>query len=258
MAAFSMLQSAILAGGGDVDTRTPEQILQDECNAALGTTGLTFVRWFATEVLEGVTKTYVTENNGGFVFLIGETYVGVNSEGQIVNEGVSEEDAAVALQAFTLASNTTLTQITTFPSGVKKTIVKKIYKTATGNYVFELKMSDGYTTQYNEYNNPDAGPTPIMITVSITADGKIIDCITTEQYETDGLGSNCAEEWFRDSWIGAGKTDTDKITTTENQTSGSAPGLIAGATVTTNAYRTALNAAFAAVEKLVAQEGGND
>ena len=41
------LQANVIVGGGEVDLRTPEQILNDTCNEALGTEGKTFSKWFA-------------------------------------------------------------------------------------------------------------------------------------------------------------------------------------------------------------------
>jgi MraZ protein len=69
------LQSAILAAGGSVDTRTPEQILQDNCNAALGTTGVKFNKWFALEVFEGIDAVYTAEDKSGRVYFMGETFI---------------------------------------------------------------------------------------------------------------------------------------------------------------------------------------
>ena len=73
------LQAAAIAGGASVDTRTPEQILQDNCNAALGTTGVEFTKWFATEIIEGIDAVYVAADNSGRVFVIGESFVGVKA-----------------------------------------------------------------------------------------------------------------------------------------------------------------------------------
>ena len=73
----AMLQAYVLASGGEVDTRTPEQILQDNCNAALGTSQVTYKRWFATEALVGIDKTYVPANsdNKQFVFVFPEQVI---------------------------------------------------------------------------------------------------------------------------------------------------------------------------------------
>ena len=238
-----------VANGANVDVRTPEKILQDNCNAALGTTGVTYTRWFATELLDGVTKTYVPENGTGFVFVIGENFVGVNENGEVVgatdsvtnNVTPDADTSAKATAAFALASTSEPTQVS-IPSGVSKSTVKKIYKTATGNYVFEL-VTHGYTSEWNEYNYIDE-EAPICITVSISRNGTIIDCITTEQSESDGVGDKCASEEYRDGWIGADKNNTDA-------------GTITGATVTATAYKKAIQTAFKALDKLIEAEGGN-
>ena len=167
------LQAFAIVNGGEVDLRTPEQILQDNCNAALGTTDVVFTRWFATEVLVGVEKAY--ESTSGFVFLIGENYIGVNETG-VTTADVSAEDADVAQAAYALASTSasTLTEVA-IPDGANATIVKKAYVTATGNYVFELEAA-GYDLVFHYSPGNMAGnPKPIVVKISISAEGKIIE-----------------------------------------------------------------------------------
>ena len=246
------LQSAVLASGGSVDTRTPEQILQDNCNEALGTTGLTYTRWFATEALVGIDKTYVANDNSGFVFVIGDSFIGVNAGG-VTTAGVSAENAAKASAAYTLASTSTLTEVS-IPTGVSKDIVKKAYITASGNYVFELE-GEGYSAYYGNY---------IKIKVAISSDGKIIDVVTVKHKETAGFGDKCATEEYRDSWAGA--TDDDVIITVDYPSEDDAQigsdctdiGAISGATFTTFGYQTAIKEAFKAFTLLTTPEGGND
>ena len=244
------LQAYVIVNGGEVDTRTPEQILQDNCNAALGTTDVVFTRWFATEELVGVEKAYKSES--GFVFLIGETYVGVNETG-VTTADVSEEDQATALAAYQLASTSTLTEVA-IPDGVDKTIVKKAYITATGNYVFDLEAV-GYDMAFHYSPGNMAGnPKPIVIKISISADGKIIDCATLEHSESKGYGDKCATEEYRDSWAGA--TGSDVVVS--NDAKGDALGVVSGSTYTTQGYQRAVKAAFKAFDLLTATEGGND
>ena len=135
------LQSFVLASGGSVDTRTPEQILQDNCNAALGTTGVKFTKWFATEVIEGIDTVYVAEDNSGRVFVIGETFVGVMADGTLA--GAADANAETVLAANTVIANSTMTEVTELPEGLDTKIVKKVYVTASGNYVFDLEAK-GY------------------------------------------------------------------------------------------------------------------
>ena len=255
------LQAAILASGGSVDTRTPEQILQDNCNAALGTEGVEFVRWFATEILAGVDKTYVAKDNSGFVFVIGEKFIGVNASG-VVTEGVSAEDTQTVSAAYTLASATTLTELTDLPEGIKEEVTK-ISVTATGNYVFELS-SKGYDSLFDFSNGHLSGNTqPIIIKLSISADGKIIDCVTVKHSESKGYGDKCATDEYYDSF--AGKTDDDiKLSVTSPDymldqipTDSTDIGAISSATYTTYGYQKAIKSAFAAFNLLTAEEGGN-
>ncbi len=227
------LQSAIIAAGGSVDTRTPEQILQDNCNAALGTTNLTYGRWFATEALTGINKTYVPENgnNKQFVFVIGDKFIGVNATG-VITEGVSAEDAAKATAAYALASTSNPTPIAELPNGVDTRLVKKAYITAHGSYVFDLS-GNGYYSK------------PIEFSLSVTADGKIIDMVTTSQHEDEGQGG-AGNEAYYDKWIGATADDIVISTSGKNPDIGA----IAGSTYTSNGYQEAVKAALQAATLL--------
>lgn len=228
------LQSAIIAAGGSVDTRTPEQIMQDSCNEALGTTGVTYVRWFATEALVGIDKTYVPQNgdNKQFVFVIGGRYVGVNATG-VTTAGATAEDAAKATAAYALASTSNPTPITELPAAVDKQIVKKAYLTAHGSYVFDLVGKGFYTD------------TPIEFSLSVTADGKIIDMVTTKQHKDEGQGG-AGNDAYYDKWIGATADDIVISTNSKNPDIG----VIAGSTFTSKGYQTAVKAALQAATLL--------
>lgn len=234
------LQGYAIVNGGEVDLRTPEQILQDNCNAALGTTDVNFTLWFATEVLVGVEKAY--ESTSGFVFLIGETYVGVNETG-VTTADASDEDKATALAAYELASTSTLTEVA-IPAGVDKTIVKKAYATTTGNYVFELEAPGFYG---------GFGGAPMKISISISKDGRIINCRTTSCTKDEGFGKITTEEYWN---LWEGKVDGDIVIS--DNSSATDLGVISGATFTTYDYQSAVKAAFKAYELLTATEGGND
>ena len=228
------LQSFVLASGGTVDTRTPEQIMQDSCNEALGTTGVTYVRWFATEALVGIDKTYVPQNgdNKQFVFVIGGRYVGVNATG-VTTAGATAEDAAKATAAYALASTSNPTPITELPAAVDQQIVKKAYLTAHGSYVFDLVGKGFYTD------------TPIEFSLSVTADGKIIDMVTTKQHKDEGQGG-AGNDAYYDKWIGATADDIVISTNSKNPDIG----VIAGSTFTSKGYQTAVKAALQAATLL--------
>lgn len=244
------LQSFVLANGGEVDTRTPEQILQDNCNTALGTTGVEFTKWFATEVVEGVDAVYVAKDNSGRVFVIGETFVGVKADGTLA--AAPDANEATVLAANTVIENSTVTEITELPTGIDKKIVLKAYVTASGNYVFDLKASGFANYSYEEgYSDVEV---PIYISVSIDPEGKIIACTTTEQYESKGYGDACGTDEYVDKWSGVSSEDVviSKGPIGKDNTD---VGAIAGATITTKGYQKAIKAAFTAFEKLT-ENGG--
>lgn len=239
------LQAFVIANGGDVDIRTPEQILQDDCNAALGTDGLTFTKWFATEYLEGVDATYESEE--GVVFKLGDKLIGYK-DGAPVGE-ISEEEGATVEAAYSLYSASTLTEITK-PETVTSKNIQKIYVTDSGNYVFDL-VAEGYQALF-EYGTG----AKIYITVSISADGRIIDCVTTEHSESKGYGDACATEDYYNSFKGASNGDIKlTVTAPDYMIDQIAPdntdiGVIASATYTTYGYQKAIRAAFNAFEIL--------
>ena len=244
------LQSFVLANGGEVDTRTPEQILQDNCNTALGTTNVEFTKWFATEVVEGVDAVYVAKDNSGRVFVIGETFVGVKADGTLA--AAPDANEATVLAANTVIENSTMTEITELPTGIDKNIVLKAYVTASGNYVFDLKASGFANYSYEEgYSDVEV---PIYISVSIDPEGKIIACTTTEQHESKGYGDACGTDEYVDKWSGVSNEDVviSKGPIGKDNTD---VGAIAGATITTKGYQKAIKAAFTAFEKLT-ENGG--
>ena len=249
------LQSAVLAAGGSVDTRTPEQIFQDSCNEAVGTTDLTFVKWFAVENIAGVDAVYEAE--GARVYVIGETFVGVK-DGAVVTAEATEENKALVLGADAVINAITLEDIEK-PEGTKSS-VKSIKLASNGAYVFELE-AQGY-----QYTFDYGDGTPIMIKLAISAEGKIIDVVTLSHNETKGLGDACATEEYYQQYRGKGNEDvnvsakypdhdgTDLIPDTSTDV-----GIIASATYTTVGYQSAVKDAFSAFELLTTvQEGGNE
>ena len=69
--------------------------------------------------------------------------------------------------------------------------------TASGNYVLELRGA-GYGINGNQWH---ASGEYIYIRVSMTKEGKIIDCLTVSQKETNGIGSACADKDFYSQFI---------------------------------------------------------
>ena len=220
------LQAQIICSGGSVDIRDPEQILQDNCNAALGTEGLTFKKWFAVEEIAGVDALYLPENAEGAVAKVGDLFVGVNASGEVVTPGEEfAEITEVVKNAYAIYSASVLTEIT-LPEGVSQRVVGA-WKTASGNYVFEIEAA-GYGIN-GEYV---ASGEYVRLKVALTAEGVIISTLTTYQNETAGIGDVCMTPEYYEQFNG---TTIDSYNSVENVT---------GATVTTSGYKRAVKTAF--------------
>lgn len=242
----AILQAYTVASGGEVDIRTPEEILQDNCNAAAGTQKLTYTKWFATEALVGIDAVYTAPDTDVLVYVVGESFIGVNASGEIVTADIDTATATTVLAAHALASASTLIEITERPEGIHKDVTK-IFVTASGNYVMEIK-AEGFSTYYYEEWGYGTD-TPIVIRVSISADGKIIDCQTVSHDESKGYGDKCATDAYYETFRGTESTD---IVISQSPIKGDVtdPGAIAGATFTTQGYQKAIQRAFNAFEIL--------
>lgn len=151
------LNAAIILGGGSVDLRTEEEILQDNLAAALPAADGAFEKHFFAEIVDGVDAISRATNGVGYGIVGG-------------NE----------------------------------------YHPASGEY--------------------------ILIRASISAEGRIIDCLTLSQKETDGIGSACADETFYGQFDGKTEENYGDIDA------------ISGATMTTDGYKKAILRAFASVK----------
>ncbi len=228
------LNTAIILGGGSVDIRTEEEILADNLNAALPEGENAFVRLFLYEDIEGFDAIYAAENGAGYVFVIGELFIGADADGNVVSDGA--ENAEAIANAVSLIKSTTIEEIdiSAYPD-LEKTVVYAA-KTASGNFVLETKGAGYGIKGGNEYH-PASGEY-IIVRVSMTSEGRIIDCLTVSEGETDGLGDACASEDFYGQFDG--KTE-------ENYTDIDA---ISGATLTTDGYKQAIERAFEALKIL--------
>ncbi len=244
--------------GGEVDFRSPEQILQDNCNAALGTEGVTFTQWFTVTAISGVDKVY--EATEGRVFVIGENFVGVNANGDVTTTEASEADKTTALNANAKIQSITLTDVT-IPAGTskEKAEVVSIKKTNEDAYIFELLgFGYQYTFDYGDY-------TPISIKLAIDAQGKILDVLTVSHNESKGYGDACAQEEYYEQYLGKGDSDivesADKYPHNHGDdliaSDSTDVGAISSATYTTLGYQRAVKLAFSVFEVLTADEGGN-
>lgn len=231
------LNAAIILGGGSVDIRTEEEILNDNLSAALPAADGKFTKLFIVEVIEGIDAIYLADNGTGMVCVIGEEFIAADADGKVTSE--VEETLASSIEAQLekiLATTTEDVDLTKF-TGLNKALLSA-KKTASGNYILELRAS-GFGINGDEWYRPSGEY--IYIRVSMTKDGKIIDCLTVSQKETNGIGSACADEKFYSQFIGKTQENYKEIDA------------INGATLTTNGYKTAILRAF---ESVAIFEGG--
>lgn len=227
------LNTAIILGGGSVDVRSEEQILADNLSAALPAGEGGFEKLFVAEKLDGASAVYKATNGAGYVFVSGESFVGTDAEGK----AVSEADEALKAQTESNAALIIASEISEIDiSGYElPSQIEKAYRTATGNFVFDLKAA-GFGINGDEYYYPSGEH--IKIKASVTADGTIIACETTYQSESEGIGSACADASFYSQFDGKTAETYKDIEA------------IGGATITTNGYKTAVSKVFEAVEIL--------
>lgn len=233
------LNAVLILGGADVDVRTPEQILQDNLNEALPNGG-TFNKVFLTEVIEGIDAIY--QGNGGYVAVIGETFIGTDVNGKVLDAGVENTAAIEAEMGKVISSLSTSNLIgvdLTAYEGINKN-VQKVQKTASGNYIVEIHGL-GYAYYDDNHGYGEQRFVPIVIRASLTPEGKIIDTLTVSHEESKGFGAVCGEESYYGQFDG-------KTAETYTEVDG-----IAGATMTTDGYMKAIQRCFETVSIL---EGG--
>ncbi|MBQ9151112.1 MAG: FMN-binding protein [Clostridia bacterium] len=224
------INASIILGGGSVDLRDEAQILNDNLSAALPAAEGKFTKLFITEVIEGIDAVYTADNGKGYVYVIGEEFIPVDENGT-ANETVA---TAHAILTATTSEPIDLTAFEGLP-----TALVSAQKTSTGNYILEMKAA-GYGINGGDQYHPASGEY-IMIRVSLTKEGKIIDCLTVSQSESKGIGDACADESFYGQFDGKTEADYTDIDA------------ISGATITTNGYMKAIERAFECVNIL---EGG--
>ncbi len=219
------LAAATILGGGSYVS--PEEMFQNNLNAALGTEGAKFEKHFFVEVVEGVDAIYVAENNAGYVVIIGEEFIGVDADGNVLN-GTNE----VAANAVATIKATTYTDLDLSAyEGLSKR-VKSIKVTDAGVYVLEVEGSGFGKKGSSDYG---ASGEYIVIRIAITADGKILNCYTVYQNESTGYGDACATEEFYGQFVGKDSSNYEDI-------------IIAGSTYTTDGYHGAIKNAYKAIE----------
>ena len=227
------LNAAVILGGGSVDIRDEATILNDNLSSALTSADSKFTEIFITEEIGNVTAVYKADNDTGYVFVSQESFIATDNSGNVLTE-VDEAIKAEINSAATKIINSTLTEIDISNTPNMPTHVQKAYKTSGGNYVLDLRAA-GYGINGDKYTRSGEY---IEIRVSVTPQGKIIACKTTAQKESEGIGDACAKPEFYNQFKGKQESDYNEIDA------------IAGATITTNGYKTAISKAFEAVKLL--------
>ena len=227
------LNSAIILGGGSVDIRDEATILKDNLNTALPDAKGEFTEIFITEEVGNVSAIYKADNNFGFVFVLGENFVATDNNGTVLTE-VSEDIKPEVTDAVQKIIGSTMTEIDISKYPDMPSNVQKAYKTSSGNYVFDLRGA-GYGINGDKYTRSGQY---IEIKVSLTPAGKIISCKTIAQKESDGIGDACANPEFYTKFNGKDQSTLGEVDA------------IAGATITTKGYKTAISRAFDAVDIL--------
>lgn len=228
------LNAAIILGGGSVDIRDEAQILADNLTAALPAGEGKFQKLFIVEDIAGVDAIYAADNGTGYVCVVGDTFIGIDAGGTVVTQGVT--DTAAAVNAVKLIKGTVYADMNLSVLDDLTDYVLSAKKTATGNYVLETKGAGYGIRGGNEYH--PASNEYIVVRVAISKNGKILDCVTVSQAETDGLGSACADETFYGQFDGKTENNYTEIDA------------IGGATLTTDGYKQAIQKAFDAYKVL--------
>ena len=226
------LNAAKIFGGETVEIRTEEEIFRDNLKEALPAANGEFDKTFFTEAIVGVDAIYTAKNGAGAVYVIGEKMIVADTKGIATGDCTAEEAALILAAYQTLAASTTTDVDLAAYTGISSAVTS-VKKTTGGSYVITVKAS-GYSMA-NPYA-PAEQKHPIVIQVSVTADGVIIDTLTLSQNESANYGAACAEEGFYGQFDGKTEESYGEIDA------------IVGATVTTNAYKTAILNAFKAVK----------
>ncbi len=235
--------AAVILSGGSADLRTDEEILQDHLSEALPEAEGQFTKLFIVEdakEIEAMSSIYTADNGMGYVCIMDGQFIGIDKNGKVKGELSSDLtkniESAVSLIKATTAEELNLTSYEGLPSQLVSA-----KKTATGNYIIEIKAAGYGINGGNDYH-PASGKY-IDIRVSVTAYGKIIDCMTISQAESENIGDACAKESFYGQFDGKTEANYQEIDA------------ISGATITTNGYKTAIGRVFTAVKIF---EGGAD
>ncbi len=232
------INAAIILGGGSVDLRSEEEILRDNLSAALPAADGKFIKLFIVEDITGIDAIYEAENSTGYVCVIGDEMIAADMDGNVLTE-TSEETAQLVSDTVVLVHTSFIIDIDLTEYADLPSYILGAGRTESGNYIVTVRGAGYGINGGNEYH-PASGEY-IVVRVSMTPDGRILDCYTVSQAETDGIGSVCADPKFYSQFVGKTEDTYESIDA------------ISGATLTTKGYKQAILRAFEAVTIL---EGG--
>ena len=226
------LNAATILGGGSAQL-TPEEIYANNLSAALPSANGEFEKPFIAEVLDGIDAVHNATNNSGFVYVLGDKFIAVDTNGNVTTS-CDEATANTVKAAIAKINATTTTDINLADyEGLPKQLLWA-KRTATGNYIIQIKGA-GYGINGGDDYHPASGEY-IIIQLSMTKDGKIIDCYTVSQGETPNVGSVCENESFYGQFDGKTEENYREIDA------------ISKATITTDGYLKAIERSFKAVK----------
>lgn len=233
------LNAAIILGGGTADTRTEEEIFNDNLAAALPAAEGKFTRLSVVDADYVIDFIYAADNGSGYVYVLDKVFVGMDAEGNLTVEGIPAETVGIAQGKAALAMSQTT--VDTTDTGINGNVTR-VQKTADGNYLIDVNGL-GFAYFGDESMYQPAKNIPIEICVLLSPDAKILKCLTASQQESGGYGAVCGDESYYSRFDGKTEADYREVDA------------IANATITTDGYFKAIERAFAAVKIL---EGGNE
>lgn len=226
--------------GEEVDFRTEEEIFAENLSTALPSAQGKFTYLFISEEISGVDSIYTADNGSGAVYICGDSFVAVNPEGKVTSQ-TSDELRATVEAAAAIIKASSLTELDLSAYNNLPTALTEASVSASGNFVLTLKGAGYGITGGNQWH-PASGKY-IIIKISMTPEGKIINCQTISQEESKGIGDACADTDFYSQFNGKNESNYQEIDA------------ISGATMTTNGYLNAVKRAFEAVKIL---KGGTE
>ena len=180
---------------------------------------------------------YEAKNETGYVYISDKTFVGVNTDGEVVTQGIAADAATLAKEKAALAASQTVEN--TADKGINQNITM-VQKTAEGNYVININ-GIGFAYLGDDSVYQPGRNIPIEICVVISPEGKILKCLTVSHEESGGYGAVCGAESYYSQFDGKTSENFKEVDAISN------------ATITTRGYMNAIERALQAVSIL---EGG--